>query len=113
MQMKMPSDHVDYWQDYKGIQYNWALFESWDTRAREVFGNQTLKNSYVLDLQPIHLRTDAHPGSCPGALNHQLEKYHATDRWKIDCLHMCMPGPLDLVPRLFFHMLSLLEKGGG
>ena len=31
------------------------------------------------------------------------------EQWKEDCLHMCMPGPLDLVPRLLHHELLLLE----
>ena len=31
------------------------------------------------------------------------------NRWKSDCLHMCMPGPLDLVPRLLYHQLLVIE----
>jgi hypothetical protein len=65
----LPS-RTDFWQTYEGIQYNWRHFESWDDRARAVFGGEGARSSnsytYLLDLQPLHLRADAHSGSRPG-----------------------------------------------
>jgi hypothetical protein len=89
--------------------YNWPMFEDWDARARVLLGNSSLKNSHVLDIAPLHLRPDAHPGSWPGPVVEGVDHH---ERWKIDCLHMCMPGPLDLVSQVFFHMLSVISQGG-
>ena len=89
--------------------YNWPMFEDWDACARALFGNSSLKNSHVLDIATLHLLPDAHPGSWPGPVVEGLDHH---ERWKIDCLHMCMPGPLELVAQIFFHMMSMISEGG-
>jgi hypothetical protein len=47
----------------------------------------------VIDVQMLYYRTDAHPSS----FNRQ--------RVAKDCLHYCMPGPLDVIPRLIHHAI--------
>ena len=45
----------------------------------------------MMDLRPLYLRTDAHVGTQTGGS---------------DCLHMCMPGPINtLVPQLLLHVM--------
>ena len=59
----------------------------------------------MLDLQPLHLRADAHPGSVP------VPGDGYSQGWKYDCLHMCQPGPLDLIPQLLLNlMISSAEE---
>jgi len=107
-----PSAARDYWQTYQGVQYNWALFEAFDDTVRTHLANTSLSahNIHILDLAPLHLRPDAHPGSRPSPL---LEKETPSgspqwkaEKWKTDCLHMCTPGPLDIVPRFLLHLLA-------
>ncbi len=100
-----PSAQTDYWRQYEGMVYQYDQFMQWDDHARAVLGGK--RNSYILDLQPLHLRADAHPGSIP-SLNVREER--ETERWKIDCSHMCVPGPLDLVPQLIYHELVRLDE---
>ena len=45
-----PSVEADFWHKYRGVRYNYDQYESWDERARIVFGNSSLRNSHVLDL---------------------------------------------------------------
>ena len=96
----LPSAEQSYWQTYEGMQYNWGQFEKYDAYAHSFLSDPSLVNS----LQPLHLCTDAHPGSSPGPASIP----GISERWKIDCLHMCQPGPLDLVPVLLHHMLHHL-----
>lgn len=50
----------------------------------------------IIDLEPmLNLRPDAHVGNSKTS----------NDREFIDCLHWCLPGPLNLFPRLLNHML--------
>jgi len=100
----LPPAQQSYWQTYEGMQYNWGQFEKYDAYARSFLSDPSLVSSHVLDLQPLHLRTDAHPGSSPGPASIP----GISERCKIDCLHMCQPGPLDLVPVLLHHMLHHL-----
>ena len=82
--------------DWAGAEpsYNWHLLPAFDAAARKRFAHPAavLENRFMLDLAPLALRADAHPGSRgdhPG-----------------DCLHSCVPGPLDhLVPRTLLHLL--------
>ena len=93
------------WHQYEGLVYQYDKLMQWDDHARATLGGK--RNSHVLDLQPLHLRADAHPGSRPGMIVH---KQRETERWKIDCSHMCVPGPLDLVPQLLYHELVRVDE---
>lgn len=74
--------------------YNWPLFPAFDDAARARFAHPAAsrENLFLLDVSPLALRADAHPGSrgdVPG-----------------DCVHSCLPGPLDhLVPRTLLHLM--------
>lgn len=78
----------------QGPSYNWAQFPEFDAAARTRFGHPSSAraNRFLLDVSPLALRADAHPasrGDVPG-----------------DCLHACLPGPVDrLVPRTLLHLL--------
>jgi hypothetical protein len=71
------------WSDYHKTYYNWDKFSAWDHIARSHFQNHSKHNRHLLDLSPLYLRADAHPGSGPNALRPN------------DCLHFCFPGPVD------------------
>lgn len=61
--------------------YNHGQFQTFDAMARSI-----LPPTRVLDVSPLYLRPDAHIGS--------------NSTGKKDCLHLCIPGPLSLVPVL-------------
>ena len=63
------------------LPFQWGEFRQRDAEARAHFARHA-PAVRVLDLEPLHYRVDAHIK--PGA----------------DCLHMCIPGPLSLVPQL-------------
>ena len=63
------------------LPFQWGEFRQRDAMARTYFARHA-PAVRVLDLEPLHYRVDAHIK--PGA----------------DCLHMCIPGPLSLVPQL-------------
>jgi len=69
-------------------QYHWERFPAWDAMA--VNANITYRNYPVglLDMGALYYRPDAHPGG--------------------DCLHSCLPGPIDIVGRI---LLQMLENG--
>lgn len=74
--------------------YNWPLFEAFDAVARTRFTHPAAasENRFLLDVSPLGFRVDAHPGSRGNVSR--------------DCLHACLPGPLDhLVPRTLLHLL--------
>lgn len=50
----------------------------------------------VMDMAPLHDRPDAHVGSF-GLENTQ---------WRMDCLHSCQPGPVDIGANIFLQMLT-------
>ena len=99
--------------------YNWGDFEEWDWISRRTFTGQ--RNQYVLDLNPLYYRTDAHPGS------HYYEGYRVDSRdihprtpvrlaplretqtqdRNRDCLHHCIPGPIGLLPQLLLHLMHV------
>ena len=63
------------------LPFQWGEFRQRDAMARAYFARHA-PAVRVLDLEPLHYRVDAHIQ--PGA----------------DCLHMCIPGPLSVVPQL-------------
>jgi len=62
--------------------YNWYLFPAFDKLSIE---QSQLLNIRILDMSPLYSRIDAH------AMR--------------DCLHFCVPGPLDLFSVLLLNML--------
>ena len=69
--------------------YNWNLFPIFDDIAR----NKSNFIGYkVIDMDPLYLRPDAHPAQLP-------------DGRKRDCLHFCLPGPLQLFAVLLQTMM--------
>jgi hypothetical protein len=73
---------------------NWGKFPSRDELALRL-----LVNVPILDIRMLYNRSDAHVSS---HVNPYVKKH--------DCLHMCIPGPLDVVPVL---MLALLNHHHG
>jgi len=64
--------------------YHWSDFPRWDEMAY----NFTLQMNWkYLNLSPLYGRPDAHPGDG-------------------DCLHYCLPGPIDLSSILLLQMLQ-------
>jgi hypothetical protein len=53
-----------------------------------------LPNTYILNVQPLFQRMDAHPGSHGGRL-------------AMDCMHFCMPGPLELASTLLYNLIVM------
>jgi hypothetical protein len=72
--------------DPDALPFQWGEFPQRDAQARAFFS--TRPRWRVLDLQPLHYRVDAHiePGQ--------------------DCLHLCIPGPLSVVPPLLHNVLA-------
>lgn len=71
-------------------QYDWLLHPTFDAIAR----NYSAIHGYrVMDFSPLYQRPDA----------------HLTTYWHSDCLHYCVPGPLDLFSQLFLQMLTTGE----
>ena len=91
--LEAPPDD-EFWARSKTQSHNWPLFPAFDRAARARFGHPAAvrENRFLLDVSPLALRADAHPGSrgdFPG-----------------DCPHACMPGPLDhFVPRTLLHLM--------
>jgi hypothetical protein len=79
-------------------QYQWSLFRTYDEIAR----NLTVTYPFFdyIDMYPLSLRPDGHPG------------YNAYNWAKVggDCLHFCLPGPLDVFGTLMLHYLYNLEN---
>ena len=75
--------------------HNYGFFQLYDSIARRALSQA--RKSFVgtrfraLDLSPLYMRTDAHPGSFSGGPG--------------DCLHLCVPGPLSLARNLLSHLL--------
>ena len=69
-------------------QYRFDRFPVWDAMALNA--NITYRNKSIglLDMSALYYRPDAHPGR--------------------DCLHSCLPGPIDIVGRI---LLQMLENG--
>lgn len=69
--------------------FNWANFSVYDAVASSVAREAGMP---VLDLSPLYLRPDAHTRKPVGHV--------------LDCLHLCLPGPLDLFAILMFQALA-------
>lgn len=69
-------------------QYHWNMFPVYDRMAR-AFSREN--NLFYLDMSPLYWRSDGHVG--------------VDDVGSLDCLHYCLPGPLNLFPRLLLQML--------
>ena len=81
---------------YVQSEYNWNLFPIFDRMAKEFFADMDVE---ILDMAPLFLRPDAHPGKVG-----KVHKLGANQSVK-DCLHYCVPGPLDLFATLLYHAL--------
>ena len=82
--------------------------EDFYARAAALKGAPTTQRSAgvgVVDLQPLHLRTDAHPSS--GSNSPALRNWARPGGKALgDCLHFCTPGPMDhLAPQLLLHAM--------
>ena len=76
------------WARYKfGKSYQYA-----DFIGRDAFAAQQLAAAgvVIIDMRMVYSRPDDHIGSYPRST---------------DCMHFCMPGPLDIIPPLFQHAL--------
>jgi hypothetical protein len=74
----------------KGFNYrfNHQHFRSRDEKVLEVLRSQGLP---ALDLRALYARSDAHVWLAAGKV--------------ADCLHLCSPGPLDMVPQVLYEAL--------
>lgn len=63
--------------------YSWSRFPEWDEAGKNFSADVGWQ---VVDLSPLYTRHDAHPGQG-------------------DCLHFCLPGPIDLIGPLLMQML--------
>lgn len=89
--------------DYASMEnsYNWDRFYARDlmliSRLREV-------GMHYLDMRMLYSRSDAHVSS------RRDESRDGVDEiGYVDCLHMCSPGPLDVIGRLFHQLLVRLD----
>ena len=73
--------------------FHWNLFPEFDSISKH---HCALLRIPVLDMAPLYLRPDAHP-SMNKVLMHKLTDY--------DCLHYCLPGPLDIFAQILLTML--------
>ena len=82
--------------------FNWPSLARFDDVARAFWARAGVG---VVDLQPLHLRTDAHPSS--GANSPALRHWaRPVGKALGDCLHFCNPGPLShLAPQLLLHAM--------
>ena len=63
--------------------YRWSEFNRWDNISTKYASSVGAK---IVDMSPLYSRPDAHPISD-------------------DCLHYCLPGPVDMFATLFLQML--------
>lgn len=94
---KMQSElNNEFWQNYSGHgdvkRFGWDEFLDRDVHAIQFFSRTPVP---ILDVRPLYMRTDAHPGSYPDTATYR------------DCLHFCChsKGPLHLIPILLHHTL--------
>ena len=88
--------------------YNWRHLETFDQIAKDLF---LLHNLSYLDLSPLKYRSDAHPSSGSASDQRNGFSWYESYKFGIDCLHYCLPGPLDIFPRiLLLHLMTLYSK---
>jgi hypothetical protein len=63
--------------------YNWSGFSRWDYQSIENARSMDMK---ILDMSPLYSRIDSHPVNG-------------------DCLHYCLPGPIDIFATILYQML--------
>ena len=81
--------------------YNWYQFYNRDLLLLSKLQEM---NMPYMDVRMLYSRSDAHISSQTG---------RPLMKGVIDCLHMCMPGPLDVAGRLFHRLLMDIDKGAG
>ena len=101
--------------------FNWPEFESRDTLAEAFWSSPShhiegLPAPALLNLRASHLRPDAHAASAaPTGADPECSRGFCRDKGEScrcakDCLHACVPGPIDrLAPQLLHHMLAVGE----
>ena len=80
-----------------GWKFHWELFPQFDAIAREFFPSIGVG---IIDMSPLYFRPDSHIG--------KLATFHhfaIKNDFKTDCLHYCVPGPLDLFSTLLYQTL--------
>ena len=71
------------------LPYNWGEFLEREPVVQRMLRDSSLAAIEYMNLLPLHYRVDAHV---------------STDGHG-DCLHMCVPGPLSLIPQVLLHTL--------
>jgi hypothetical protein len=82
-----PLDHWLVGTDPALDRYHWNMFPQFDQIAKDYSLPEYL-NYKIIDMSPLYMRPDAHARHSP-----------------VDCLHYCMPGPIDLFSILLQQML--------
>jgi len=72
--------------DQSKDKYGWRMFQDFDEMA--INASSTFNYS-IIDVSPLRLRPDG----------------HNSVYWHDDCLHYCIPGPLDIFSTVFLHTL--------
>ena len=76
--------------------FRYSLFPYWDFLSV----NKAKKMNFsILDMSPLYYRADAHPAVLKGS--HKLRD----GSLQVDCLHNCLPGPMDMSAHLLHQML--------
>jgi len=75
--------------------YNQRIFDNMSKNISTTLGFK------LIDMEPLHYRPDAHP----------YKKLLPHKRAAHDCLHYCMPGPLDVFSHILLNMLHTGELG--
>jgi hypothetical protein len=91
--------------------FNWNLFPTFDKLARSFWSGRP--RASVLDISATYLRVDSHVGS-PLTGGKSRQGPHGCQRGSKrpcvrDCMHFCLPGALQLVPRLLQRHLETLN----
>jgi hypothetical protein len=81
---------------YEEDKYLYHLFPQFDELSRNMSRSWGLP---VIDISVLALRPDGHKGDRMASIG---KEEHA----KIDCLHWCMPGPMDIFPRILLNKLQ-------
>lgn len=73
--------------------FDWRFFRGYDT----LMMNMSIShNITVIDMSPLYYRADAHPGK---------QALARVRNPVVDCLHFCLPGPVDMFSNLALQML--------
>lgn len=77
--------------------HHWRLFRKFDELTRN---RSAVLGWEFLDVSPLYYRPDGHV---------LRGRWVGGRRKPVDCLHSCMPGPLNLFSKLLLHHLTLLS----